>query len=128
MMKSVFVAGLAVANGALVLNRPSAFVQTKTENMVSAHERMMNRMTEEAMAHMEKYVVDDDDQDEDLIGEHGLEDSIMEDKATLSQHDFTEIHDEDPVEPEAYAGEDTAAIDADDENTNFGEDADDQDE
>jgi len=136
------IVGAAVAEAALVLNKPQeSFLQmgmTTRRQLATLHERQQNRMTERAMAHIErmeakagKYITDMDaddednyDDDDDLIGSDGLEHELMDEKATLSQHDFTEIRDEDEIEPDSYEGEDVAAIDADDEATNFGENAD----
>lgn len=148
-MLKLIIAGAAVAEAALVLNQPAEFLQmgmTTRRQLASLHEKQQNRMTEKVMANFERaaaksgksyaqYITDMDEDEEDnhddnddLIGPDGLEHELMDEKATLSTHDFTAVRDEDEIEPDAYEGEDSMTIDANDDATNFGETDDGQDE
>merc|ERR1719281_2392951 len=64
-----------------------------------------------------------DGEDDDMVyGEGGEEHELIDENPRIGVHQFIEDEDDAP-EPEAYEGEDTAQIDADDDETNFGADA-----
>ena len=57
-----------------------------------------------------------------VYGEGGEERELIAGNPRVGVHQFIEDEDDAP-EPEAYEGEDTAQIDADDDETNFGAEA-----
>jgi len=134
-MMKFMVFGMAAAE--LVLRAPE-FVQisssSKTKAKAAAQLRRAQFSAEEAIrkevemrAEAKGMSYDDydgsDDGDDMLYGEDALEHELIDENPTIGVHQFTQVHDEDPVEPEAYEGEDVESIDANDEATNFGEDA-----
>merc|ERR550514_710423 len=68
------------------------------------------------------YAEYDGDDDEMVYGEGGVERQLIDENPRIGVHQFIEDEDDAPV-PEAYEGEDTEQIDADDEETNFGANA-----
>lgn len=67
----------------------------------------------------------DDDFDDMTYGADGVSDAAMDDSNTLGAHEFLVAQDEDEVDSDDASDPDTAVAAADDEATNFGEDADD---
>lgn len=66
--------------------------------------------------------------DDDFVyGEDGVADDIMDHSATLGVHEFIEAQNEDQVDESDANDPETAMAAADDDQTNFGEDADPQD-
>jgi len=124
-----------LASAELMLRAPE-FVQvtSKTKAKLAAQLRRAQFRAEEAVRRevemrSERLGIsyddydDNDDGDDMLYGEDALEHELIDENPTIGVHQFTQVHDEDPVEPEAYEGEDVESIDANDEATNFGEDA-----
>merc|ERR1719181_2683432 len=68
------------------------------------------------------YAEYDGDDDDMVYGEGGEERELIDENPRIGVHQFIEDEDDQP-EPEAYEGEDTEQIDADDDETNFGADA-----
>jgi len=66
----------------------------------------------------------DDDGDDMTYGADGVSESIMDNSPTLGVHEFIEAQAEDQVDSDDADDPETALTAADDEATNFGEDAD----
>lgn len=94
----------------------------KTRSMA----RYMDSVRAEVQAAAEKkgmsYAEYDGDDDDMVYGEGGEEKELIDENPRIGIHQFIE-DEEDQPDPETYEGEDTAQIDADDEETNFGADS-----
>jgi len=115
----------AILSRSGVNTRGKAASTATAEMKARAHARYMDsvraevsKMAAAAGKSYAEYTPDDDM----VYGENGEEHELIDENPRIGVHQFLEAEDDAP-EPEAYEGEDTAQIDADDEETNFGRDA-----
>jgi hypothetical protein len=90
--------------------------------MTKYMESVRSEVASAAEARGQSYSEYDGDDDEVVYGEGGVEHELIDENPRIGVHQFIEDEDDAP-EPEAYEGEDTEQIDADDDETNFGADA-----
>jgi hypothetical protein len=111
--------------GMAVKSQTASLAAAKTKEMSRYMEQVRNEVAAAAEAKGQayaEYLPDEDDEEGMTYGENGYEKDLIDDNPRIGVHQFLEDQ-EDAPEPEAYEGEDTAQIDADDEATHFGEDA-----
>lgn len=108
-----------------------AAAKARTEALAAMKAKEMARYMDSVRAAAEAsgsddYVNDDgsdyDPDDGVVYGENGEENEIIDENPMIGVHQFVEA-DSDKPDPEHYEGEDEEQIDADDDETNFGEDA-----